>query len=206
MPNVLPGKGIVSERLRHAVRRTCSGNPNGSRNIFIEPSKSPAERIAWVPSFGSSLTHHDGEPMASVPNTASSTRERLDEIVRRYYAPLLSFFRKRTRNSPEVPDLVQQVFLRLAQRPDAHTVENPDAYIFQTASNALKDHYRRMSVRERHIDSNGCEDDATDPGSLRPVALSEWPWGAKRWRDYRARCVSCPSARETYSCSVVSKD
>lgn len=112
--------------------------------------------------------------MASVPNTASSTRERLDEIVRRYYAPLLSFFRKRTRNSPEVPDLVQQVFLRLAQRPDAHTVENPDAYIFQTASNALKDHYRRMSVRERHIDSNGGDDDATDlvPSDLSPERVA----------------------------------
>lgn len=112
--------------------------------------------------------------MASVPNTASSTRERLDEIVRRYYAPLLSFFRKRTRNSPEVPDLVQQVFLRLAQRPDAHIVENPDAYIFQTASNALKDHYRRMSVRERHIKTSDGEDDATDlvPSDLSPERVA----------------------------------
>ncbi|WP_129779585.1 RNA polymerase sigma factor [Peristeroidobacter soli] len=112
--------------------------------------------------------------MASVSNTAPSTRERLDEIVRRYYAPLLSFFRKRTRNSPEVPDLVQQVFLRLAQRPDAHTVDNPDAYIFQTASNALKDHYRRMSVRERHIEAIDGADQATEqvPSELSPERVA----------------------------------
>jgi RNA polymerase sigma-70 factor (ECF subfamily) len=85
--------------------------------------------------------------MSSVPQSPFPRRARLDETVRRYYAPLLSFFRKRTRNSPEVQDLVQQVFLRLAQRPEMESVENPDAYIFQTASNALKDHYRRTESR-----------------------------------------------------------
>jgi RNA polymerase sigma factor (sigma-70 family) len=75
----------------------------------------------------------------------------LDEIVRRYYAPLLSFFRKRTRDSAEVQDLVQQVFLRLSQHPHVGAIENPDAYVFQSASNALKDHYRQAGVRKRFV-------------------------------------------------------
>ncbi|MBL8267283.1 RNA polymerase sigma factor [Steroidobacter sp.] len=109
--------------------------------------------------------------MASLPSptTVPSVRGRLDEVVRRYYAPLLSFFRKRTRNSPEVPDLVQQVFLRLAQRPELDGVDNPDAYIFQTASNALKDHYRKISTRERYLGDGGTDSDATDaPSELSP--------------------------------------
>ena len=74
----------------------------------------------------------------------------LDDLARRYYKPLLSFFRKRTRNAPEVGDLVQQVFLRLAQYPGLDAMQNPDGYVFQTAANTLRDHYRRQAVREEH--------------------------------------------------------
>ncbi|MGH8210158.1 MAG: RNA polymerase sigma factor, partial [Steroidobacteraceae bacterium] len=73
---------------------------------------------------------------------------RLNELARRYYIPLLSFFRKRTRDAAEVQDLVQEVFLRLAQCHEIGNVQNPEGYIFQTASNTLKDHYRRSAVRE----------------------------------------------------------
>jgi RNA polymerase sigma factor (sigma-70 family) len=92
---------------------------------------------------------------------ASSRRRRLDEVVRRYYAPLRAFFRRRTRNSPEVQDLVQQVFLRLAEHPHLGAIENPDAYVFQTAANALRDHSRRSLVRSRYVDAQmGGESDA----------------------------------------------
>lgn len=83
--------------------------------------------------------------MSAVPKQA--LRSRLDDVARRYYAPLLSFFRKRTRNPAEVEDLVQQVFLKLAKHSDAGAIQNPDAYIFQTASNTLRDHLRRHLVR-----------------------------------------------------------
>jgi RNA polymerase sigma-70 factor (ECF subfamily) len=76
-------------------------------------------------------------------------RSVLDELARRYYAPLSSYFRKRARNAAEAQDLVQQVFLRLAQYRDLNALQNRDAYIFQTAANTLKDHYRRQAVRER---------------------------------------------------------
>jgi RNA polymerase sigma factor (sigma-70 family) len=78
-------------------------------------------------------------------------RERLDRLARRYYAPLTSFFRKRTRNAQEVQDLVQQVFLRLAQHGELDAVQNAEGYIFQTASNTLKDHIRNATVRGRFI-------------------------------------------------------
>ena len=78
-------------------------------------------------------------------------RERLDRLARRYYAPLTSFFRKRTRNAQEVQDLVQQVFLRLAQHGTLDAVRNAEGYLFQTASNTLKDHFRNTSVRDRFM-------------------------------------------------------
>jgi RNA polymerase sigma factor (sigma-70 family) len=87
-------------------------------------------------------------PAADPAEPPSGQRARLDDLARRYYTPLLAFFRKRTRNAPEVHDLVQQVFLRLAQHR-ALKIENADGYIFRTAANTLKDHYRHEIVRER---------------------------------------------------------
>lgn len=80
---------------------------------------------------------------------AAALKNHLDDVAKRYYAPLLTFFRKRIRNSSEVQDLVQQVFLRLSQHPEISELNNPDAYIFQTASNALKDLRRRDFTRDR---------------------------------------------------------
>jgi len=84
-----------------------------------------------------------------MPNRSNDARARLDGLARRYYGPLASFFRKRTHRSEEVQDLVQQVFLRLAQSPQFDEIRNPEGYIFQTAANALKDQARRRSVQER---------------------------------------------------------
>ena len=80
-----------------------------------------------------------------------ASRSGLDRLARRYYAPLASFFRKRTRDTTEVQDLVQQVFLRLAQHRELGEIRNAEGYIFQTASNTLKDHIRNTAVRERFI-------------------------------------------------------
>jgi len=98
----------------------------------------------------------------AVPDTAGMQRDaraRLDRLARRYYGPLASFFRKRARNADEVEDLVQQVFLRLAQSPGLDEIRNPDGYIFQTAANALRDHARRRSVREPFATSQPHEND-----------------------------------------------
>jgi len=80
-----------------------------------------------------------------------AVRTGLDRLARRYYAPLASFFRKRTRDTAEVQDLVQQVFLRLAQYREIDEIRNADGFIFQTASNTLKDHFRNSAVRSRFI-------------------------------------------------------
>ena len=81
-------------------------------------------------------------------------RAALDRLARRYYGPLASFFRKRTRDTAEVQDLVQQVFLRLAQHRQIGQIRNAEGYIFQTASNTLKDHIRNSAVRERFLREN----------------------------------------------------
>lgn len=98
----------------------------------------------------------------------------LDALARRYYAPLLSFFRKRTHNGPETQDLVQQVFLRLAQSRQAGEIHNPDAYVFQTAANALRDHYRQLAVRNRYLNETiATGDELTADASPERIVLAE---------------------------------
>ncbi|HEY2782354.1 MAG TPA: sigma-70 family RNA polymerase sigma factor [Steroidobacteraceae bacterium] len=94
-------------------------------------------------------------------------------FARRYYDPLQSFFRKRTQNDSETQDLVQQVFLRLAQSRQQGEIHNPDAYIFQTAANALRDHYRHVSVRNRHLAEMAARDANSSDLSPERIALGE---------------------------------
>ncbi|MGK2286269.1 RNA polymerase sigma factor [Pedomonas sp. V897] len=75
--------------------------------------------------------------------------ERETELTRRYrrWRPaLMSFFLKRVQNHAEAEDLTQDVFARVFGRspgdPELHA-----GYIFQVASNLLRDRARRSSVR-----------------------------------------------------------
>jgi RNA polymerase sigma factor (sigma-70 family) len=108
----------------------------------------------------------------TAPSKTDFVRVTLDTLARRYYAPLASFFRKRTHNAPEVQDLVQQVFLRLAQSRETGEIHNPDAYIFQTAANTLRDHYRHVAVRNRYLNDKRATTDANSEVSSERVVLA----------------------------------
>lgn len=72
----------------------------------------------------------------------------LDDLARRYAAPLARFFERRVHNRHDVPDLVQDVFLRLSALPDPTAIQQPEHYLFVTAASALRDKARRDTVRQ----------------------------------------------------------
>jgi RNA polymerase sigma factor (sigma-70 family) len=71
----------------------------------------------------------------------------VERLSRRFRAPLLSFFRKRTGRHAEIEDLVQEVFIRLAAGGRVESVEKPEAYLFRTAANVLEDRQRQLKAR-----------------------------------------------------------
>lgn len=73
----------------------------------------------------------------------------LDDLARRYSRALTSFFHRRVNNRDDVPDLVQDVFLRLSRLERFPELRNPESYLFKTASSALRDRLRRDAARER---------------------------------------------------------
>jgi RNA polymerase sigma-70 factor (ECF subfamily) len=71
----------------------------------------------------------------------------LAELAARYGSVLKRYFEKRLRVTADVDDLVQEVFVRLAHRPDLASIERIDGYIFQVAANILRDRARRQAAR-----------------------------------------------------------
>lgn len=53
---------------------------------------------------------------------------------------LKQFLRARVRNAADVPDLIQEVFLRLIRVPSQETIRQPEAYIFTIARHAAQQH------------------------------------------------------------------
>lgn len=73
----------------------------------------------------------------------------LDKLFRRYNNELLAFATNQS-NINIAEDIVQESFLRLLQRSDFATLENPRAYLFKIASNLSKNAYDYDQVRRRY--------------------------------------------------------
>lgn len=109
--------------------------------------------------------------MSSDPNVVSGTdpkpdshRNALIEALARSYGPALArFFERRVERKSDVPDLVQDVFLRLSRLGGISGIEKPESYIFRTALSALKDRARRGNVR--HADRHEPFDELAHGGS-----------------------------------------
>jgi RNA polymerase sigma factor (sigma-70 family) len=64
----------------------------------------------------------------------------VSSIAIRYGERLRSFLLRRLRNEADVPDLAQEVFLRLVRVKHAETIRSPEAYLFTVASHVLHQH------------------------------------------------------------------
>ena len=71
----------------------------------------------------------------------------LTSLIQTYSVPLSRYFNRRIAMQQDVPDLVQEVFLRLSRLPDPDDIRQRDSFIFVTAANVLKDRARRDQAR-----------------------------------------------------------
>lgn len=60
---------------------------------------------------------------------------------------LRRFFARKGVARDEIADLTQEVYLRLARRPDVATIRSAQAFVFVTAANLVHDRFRRKSTR-----------------------------------------------------------
>jgi RNA polymerase sigma factor (sigma-70 family) len=95
------------------------------------------------------------KPVQPYSQEGSRPSPDLEALCARYSPPLLTYFRKRVRSHDEAEDLVQELFCRFASKSDDFTMDNPEAYIFQTAANLLRDRARRAKVRTLAVQEIG---------------------------------------------------
>jgi RNA polymerase sigma-70 factor (ECF subfamily) len=65
---------------------------------------------------------------------------------------LQRFLRRRVRNAADIPDIIQDVFLRLLRVPQHETIRKPEAYIFTIARHVAQQHRLAAAPVEDTVD------------------------------------------------------
>jgi RNA polymerase sigma factor (sigma-70 family) len=77
----------------------------------------------------------------------------VNEIVQKHGQHLRSFLARRLQHaSADLPDLVQEVYLRLLRVPNAQTIRSPQAYLFTVALHVLHQHRLNLASAPELID------------------------------------------------------
>lgn len=67
---------------------------------------------------------------------------------------LRRFLVTRVRNPADVPDLIQEIFLRLLRVPNHETIRSPEAYLFTVAQHVAQQHGLRQSENAASLELN----------------------------------------------------
>jgi RNA polymerase sigma-70 factor (ECF subfamily) len=70
----------------------------------------------------------------------------VEELATHHSERLRRFLRTRVRNAADIPDIIQEVFLRLLRVPNHETIRAPEAYIFTVAHHVAQQHTLRSTV------------------------------------------------------------
>ena len=96
-------------------------------------------------------------PIALVPNRiksigelllaeAESAQELVTGLVASHGTQLRRFVFARARNVADVPDIVQEVYLRMLRISNADSIRSPEAYLFTVAQHVVQQHTMRQSA------------------------------------------------------------
>ena len=97
--------------------------------------------------------------MVAQPRLDPREQAFLERLSEAYRGPLTVFFERRVRSRDEAEDLTQEVFLRLVRRPDGADIDNPEAFVFRTAVNLLRDRSRRDKTLRSHLEETELRQD-----------------------------------------------
>lgn len=78
---------------------------------------------------------------------ADDRRARIEALFAAHRDRLLWFLRRRRQTADEAADIVQETFARLARVESIQALTHPQAFLFQTALNVLRDDVRKTQVR-----------------------------------------------------------
>lgn len=94
-------------------------------------------------------------------------------IAKEYGGRLRRFLRQRARNASDVPDLAQEVFLRLLRAPHHEEIRSPEAYLFTIASHVIQQHQQKQVATPMSLDMIERLTEQPLPDSSEPPAKLE---------------------------------
>lgn len=83
------------------------------------------------------------------------------------------FLSVRLRNVHDVPDVAQEVFLRLLRVERQDAIRNPEAYLYTVASHVLQQHTLRQSTDPVFVDITDALAEFTAPAAEDPAARAD---------------------------------
>src|SRR5437762_12497655 len=97
------------------------------------------------------------------PDSGVARRSFVAALATQYGRRLLRFLSVRMRNVQDVPELAQEVFLRLLRVEHHEAIRNPEAYLFTVASHVKHQHALRRSRSPVFIDITEAASELTIP-------------------------------------------
>jgi len=94
---------------------------------------------------------------------ADAEQDMVTALVMSHASQLRYFLRGRVRNRADVPDLVQEIFLRMLRIPDCDAIRSPEAYLFTVAQHVVIQHSMRQSHLQFSFDSPAALERLVDP-------------------------------------------
>jgi RNA polymerase sigma factor (sigma-70 family) len=101
--------------------------------------------------------------------TVPSNRSFVANMAARYGRRLRRFLSVRLRNAADVPDLAQEVFLRLLRVEGYENIRSPEAYLFTIASHVIQQHAVRRANEPLSLDIAEVFSELKTPSSEDPV-------------------------------------
>jgi RNA polymerase sigma factor (sigma-70 family) len=104
---------------------------------------------ASVPGTGQSALTSLDQPSRNLPTLSSDPRRAfVTDLEKTHGRRLRRFLSSRVRSGADVPDLVQEVFLRLLRVERHEAIRNPQAYLYTVASHVLSQHTLRSAATD----------------------------------------------------------
>jgi RNA polymerase sigma-70 factor (ECF subfamily) len=78
--------------------------------------------------------------------SAQDARSFITGLVASHGVKLRRFLLLRVRNTADVPDMLQEVYLRMLRVPNVESIRSPEAYLFTVAQHVVQQHGLRQSA------------------------------------------------------------
>jgi RNA polymerase sigma factor (sigma-70 family) len=101
--------------------------------------------------------------------SAEAARALITGLVASHGVKLRRFLLLRLRNAADVPDILQEVYLRMLRIPNVETIRSPEAYLFTVAQHVVQQHGLRQSATPSSVELSEMLNSARAVPDMDPV-------------------------------------